>query len=149
MARIIFVCCALVSCVLAADPLAVYVTWQDDPSSSMVVQWITPAASKKEDKDKKNEKAKKSKKAKKNKEKFTYCKAKNTKNKKSWKKVSSVVRPFFDGQFYSVHTVRLSGLSPKTSYRFRREKGAQLSYDAKKSFLPSDVCRWRRCEYEK
>jgi acid phosphatase type 7 len=81
----------------AEEPLAVFLTWEDNPSTSMVVTWITSP----------NEKTNK----------LSYQPA----GKGDWDEVGSVEQPFPLDFPYTIHKARLTNLKPETEYRFKTD----------------------------
>lgn len=79
----------------AGEPEAVYLTWQNDPTSTMTIQWIT----KNDDETAEVE--------------YQLLDA------KEWMSCTGVLKPLPQEEPYTVHLVEIVDLQPKTSYRFR------------------------------
>ena len=84
------------------DPMAVYLTWQQHPESTMTVHWITPA-------DKTDDQV-------------LY----RLPGDEAWKSFSGNHIPLPEGHAeYIIHTAEITGLEPATKYEFRPGREAQ------------------------
>lgn len=82
------------------DPVAVYLTWQRSPESTMTVQWITPAS--------------------RNQDLVEYRQTPDA----PWQQALGSHNALPDASGYIVHKVEITGLSPHTTYTFRTGKDA-------------------------
>ena len=89
--------------IYAGEPLAIYLSWQEDPSSTMVVKWISDLE---------------------NTQSFIHYAEEST---SSWKKSEGTLTAFPNSEPYSLHTVILKNLTPKTQYSFHLE-GEDTNY---------------------
>lgn len=91
------------------EPLAVYLTWQKDPTSTMTIQWISknPEEGQKEEKPVIDTIE------------FEPCEKEAEEQKSAWKEVTGTHHSLPEKAPYLVHIVELKELSPHTSYRFR------------------------------
>jgi hypothetical protein len=83
---------------LPEAPLSIYLTWVTDPTTTMVVRWIS-----------------------KDSEETSEISYRKDHSENPWEKVKGATLPFPEDQPYYVHTVTITGLSADTSYRFTIE----------------------------
>ncbi len=84
--------------ICAETPLAVYLTWQHDPTTTMTVRWIST-------KDQEND----------------ILEYKKKESNTSWKRATGFHEPFAGNADYLIHTVELTQLSTESCYSFRLE----------------------------
>ncbi len=97
---LIFALCCFISHLFtleAAQPIALYLTWQHDPTQTMTVVWLTALSDTNSQVEFQSEKE----------------------NESYWKRAQGSSRPFPYQYPCRIHTVELTGLSPNTRYRFR------------------------------
>lgn len=105
------------------EPIAVYLTWQKDPTCTMTIQWISKIAE--ENQEAKQEANKDAAKEKEEKTaivdtiEFEPCEKGAEEGVKAWKKVVGTHHSLPENGPFLVHVVKLEELLPKTSYRFR------------------------------
>lgn len=86
-------------------PTPVWLTWQQDPSTTMVIAWLTWEEKHDEDN-------------------LTYRKADD--DSAAWTGAAATTKPMPGGAAYTIHTANLTGLEPDTIYAFRLSDGGKV-----------------------
>jgi hypothetical protein len=102
MYRFIIFCFFIASEVIAADPTVLYLTWQQDPTTTMTVSWLTPLAD--------------------HKDLLEY----KSNDQTTWLQSSGSHTPFPHGRKYMLHRCELTALQPGTTYQFRLGKEGEI-----------------------
>ncbi len=84
-----------------SKPIAIYLTWQHAPTTTMTVQWISDSETQKDQ--------------------IEYQKDGTS----EWKSIEGGQLKLSEGSPYVVHRVEMTGLTPNTEYRFRINKEEQ------------------------
>lgn len=102
LAKLLFFFALTSQLAASIDLPIVYLTWEDDPTTTMTIRWITSVNDRSEE--------------------VEYRK----KNRRSWQKKSGQSRELI-ANFLQLHSLTLSGLSPGTAYKFYL-KGSNTTY---------------------
>lgn len=92
----------LTSAAQSSEPQTLYLTWQQDPTTTMTITWLTPISD------------------------HTDLLEYRQKNKETWQPASAWHTPFPDGRSYMLHRSELTGLEPGKVYLFRLGNAGEI-----------------------